>query len=149
MTEISRNGRAVAVHDLTPGAPADAPVVLMCHAAPGSGSFDPDPEVTAAAGIRLIEVDRPGYGGSDPVKDDFATIGLAAGDAAAGLADVLPAGGRGGAARGGGGRARPRPGASADGCRAAPLPPGTLNSSHALISYVVFCLRDESVTGVQ
>jgi pimeloyl-ACP methyl ester carboxylesterase len=98
MTEISRNGRTVAVHDLTPDAPADAPVVLMCHAAPGSGSFDPDPEATAAAGIRLIEVDRPGYGGSDPVKDDFATIGLAADDAAAVLADVLPAGGRAGVA---------------------------------------------------
>ena len=98
MTEISRNGRTVAVHDLTPGAPADAPVVLMCHAAPGSGSFDPDPEVTAAAGIRLIEVDRPGYGGSDPVKDDFASIGLAADDAAAVLADVLPPGGRAGVA---------------------------------------------------
>ncbi|MDT0347994.1 alpha/beta hydrolase [Pseudonocardia charpentierae] len=98
MTEISRNGRTVAVHDLTPGAPADAPVVLMCHAAPGSGSFDPDPEVTAAAGIRLIEVDRPGYGGSDPVKDGFATIGLAADDAAAVLADVLPPGGRAGVA---------------------------------------------------
>ena len=54
MTEISRNGRTVAVHDLTPDAPADAPVVLLCHAAPGSGSFDPDPEATAAAGIRLI-----------------------------------------------------------------------------------------------
>jgi pimeloyl-ACP methyl ester carboxylesterase len=90
MTEISRNGRTVAVHDLTPNAPADAPVVLLCHSAPGSGSFDPDPDATAAAGIRLIGVDRPGYGGSDPVKDGFATIGLAADDAAAVLADLLP-----------------------------------------------------------
>jgi pimeloyl-ACP methyl ester carboxylesterase len=78
MTEIDRLGRAVTVHELTPNAPADAPVVLLCHSAPGSGSFDPDPAATAAAGVRLIAVDRPGYGGSAPVKDGFATIGLAA-----------------------------------------------------------------------
>jgi pimeloyl-ACP methyl ester carboxylesterase len=92
MTEISRNGRRIAVHDLTPDSPADAPVVLLCHAAPGSGTFDPDPEVTATAGVRLIALDRPGYGGSEPVKDGFATIGSAADDAAAALAEVLPDG---------------------------------------------------------
>ena len=43
-------------------------------------------------------MDRPGYGGSDPVKDGFATIGLAADDAAAVLADVLPAGATAGVA---------------------------------------------------
>jgi pimeloyl-ACP methyl ester carboxylesterase len=90
MTEFVRNGRPIAVHDLTPHAPAEAPVVLLCHAAPGSGSFDPDPEITAATGVRLLSLDRPGYGGSEPVKDGFATIGLAADDAAAVLADVLP-----------------------------------------------------------
>ncbi len=98
MTEIDRTGRAVAVHDLTPNAPADAPVVLLCHSAPGSGAFDPDPDATAAAGVRLIGVDRPGYGGSAPVKDGFATIGLAADDAAAVLADLLPAGATAGVA---------------------------------------------------
>jgi pimeloyl-ACP methyl ester carboxylesterase len=98
MTTISRNGRTIAVHDLTPNAPADAPVVLLCHSAPGSGSFDPDPDATAAAGVRLIGVDRPGYGGSAPVKDGFATIGLAADDAAAVLADLLPAGATAGVA---------------------------------------------------
>ena len=98
MTTISRNGRIIAVHDLTPNAPADAPVVLLCHSAPGSGSFDPDPDATAAAGVRLIGVDRPGYGGSAPVKDGFATIGLAADDAAAVLADLLPAGATAGVA---------------------------------------------------
>ena len=92
MTEISRSGRRIAVHDLTPDAPADAPVVLLCHAAPGSASFDPDPDATAAAGIRLISLDRPGYGGSEPVKGRFATVGDAADDAAAVLADVLPGG---------------------------------------------------------
>jgi pimeloyl-ACP methyl ester carboxylesterase len=98
MTEIDRLGRAVTVHELTPNAPADAPVVLLCHSAPGSGSFDPDPAATAAAGVRLIAVDRPGYGGSAPVTDGFATIGLAADDAAVVLADLLPAGATAGVA---------------------------------------------------
>lgn len=90
MTEISRSDRRIAVHDLTPDAPADAPVVLLCHAAPGSASFDPDPDTTMATGIRLISVDRPGYGGSEPVRGGFATVASAADDAAAALAEVLP-----------------------------------------------------------
>jgi pimeloyl-ACP methyl ester carboxylesterase len=87
------DGRRVAVHDLTPDAPAGAPVVLLCHAAPGSGVFDPDPEATAARGIRLVSLDRPGYGGSDPVRDGaFATVDGAAEDAAALLETVLEPG---------------------------------------------------------
>ena len=81
--------RRVAWRDLTPDAPADARVVLFCHAAPGDGSFDPDPAVTAAHGVRLVAPDRPGYGGSDPVgEDEFATVDGAADDAAA-LLDEL------------------------------------------------------------
>jgi pimeloyl-ACP methyl ester carboxylesterase len=85
-------GRRVAGYELTPDAPAGAPVVLFCHAAPGSGHFDPDPAVTAARGVRLISLDRPGYGGSDPLRDEFATVASAADDAAALLDDLLPAG---------------------------------------------------------
>lgn len=86
-------GRTVAVHDLTPDAPADAPVVLLCHAAPGSGAFDPDPAVTSGRGVRLLAPDRPGYGGSDPVAaDGFATVAGAADDLAALLADLGQAG---------------------------------------------------------
>jgi pimeloyl-ACP methyl ester carboxylesterase len=97
--EIVRpGGRRVTVHDLTPDAPADAPVVLFCHAAPGAGGFDPDPKTTGAHGVRLISLDRPGYGGSDPVGDAFATVGSAADDAAALLEAVLPAGGTAGVA---------------------------------------------------
>jgi pimeloyl-ACP methyl ester carboxylesterase len=82
--EIVRpEGRRVAVHDLTPDAAPDAPVVLLCHAAPGAGGFDPDPKVTAAHGVRLVSLDRPGYGGSDPIGAGFATVGSAADDAAA------------------------------------------------------------------
>jgi pimeloyl-ACP methyl ester carboxylesterase len=41
--------------------------VLFLHRSPGSRLFDPGPGATA--GVRLITVDRPGYGGSDPVAD--------------------------------------------------------------------------------
>ncbi|MBW0116188.1 alpha/beta fold hydrolase [Pseudonocardia abyssalis] len=85
------DGRRVAVHELTPDAPAGAPVVLLSHAAPGSGAFDPDPAATAAAGVRLVAPDRPGYGGSDPVPG-LTTVDLAADDAAAVLDHVLPPG---------------------------------------------------------
>lgn len=85
-------GRRVAVHDLTPGSAAAAPVVLFCHPAPGSGTFDPSPAVTATHGVRLLGVDRPGYGDSDPIGDAFAPVDLVADDAIAVLESVLPAG---------------------------------------------------------
>ena len=40
--------------------------ILLCHGAPGSRVFGPDSTTTAEAGVRLITVDRPGYGRSDP-----------------------------------------------------------------------------------
>jgi pimeloyl-ACP methyl ester carboxylesterase len=43
------------------------PVVLAFHGSPGSRVWWPGAEVTAAAGARLVTVDRPGYGGSDPL----------------------------------------------------------------------------------
>jgi pimeloyl-ACP methyl ester carboxylesterase len=91
-------GRRVAVYDLTPDAPAEAPVVLLCHAAPGAGGFDPDPAATAARGVRLLGLDRPGYGGSDPAGERLATVAEAAGDAAAVLEAALPAGATAGVA---------------------------------------------------
>jgi pimeloyl-ACP methyl ester carboxylesterase len=67
---------------------ADGPgkTVVWCHGAPGAGNFDPDPEATHEHGITLIGVDRPGYGGSDPVPaGEWCTVWLAADD----LATVL------------------------------------------------------------
>ena len=98
MTELTRDGRVIAFRDLTPEAPPDAP--SCCSATPPRAARRsiPIPRRTAAAGVRLIGVDRPGYGGSAPVKDGFATIGLAADDAAAVLADLLPAGATAGVA---------------------------------------------------
>ncbi len=45
------------------------PTVVLLHTSPGSRLLDPDPVATGAAGVRLITVDRPGFGGSDPVPD--------------------------------------------------------------------------------
>jgi pimeloyl-ACP methyl ester carboxylesterase len=57
------DGRRMAV-DIV--GPADGPPVVFLHSAPGSRLLDPDPAATAAAGARLITIDRPGYGRSDP-----------------------------------------------------------------------------------
>jgi pimeloyl-ACP methyl ester carboxylesterase len=59
------DGRTLAVDET---GPADGPVVVFLHSSPGSRVFDPDPEATAAAGVRLVTVDRPGYGGSSPLE---------------------------------------------------------------------------------
>jgi pimeloyl-ACP methyl ester carboxylesterase len=78
--------------------PSDGPPVLLCHAAPGSRAFDPDPTSTAAAGVRLVTIDRPGSGGSDPLADGVVpTIPQFAADAAAvldglGITDAVVAG---------------------------------------------------------
>lgn len=46
------------------GDPQGFPIMFL-HCSPGSRMFCPDEEATGAAGVRLISVDRPGYGGSD------------------------------------------------------------------------------------
>lgn len=65
------------------GDPAGQPVLLL-HRSPGSRLFDPGPDATAA--VRLITVDRPGYGGTDPVADP--SFGAVAQDLSS-LADAL------------------------------------------------------------
>src|SRR5918996_107952 len=81
-TELVSRGqrRAVAVHKAQDGA---GRVVVLFHPAPGAGLFDPDPEATAAYGITLLEIDRPGYGASEPLAGgEWATVDSAADDAA-------------------------------------------------------------------
>jgi pimeloyl-ACP methyl ester carboxylesterase len=46
------------------GDPSGQPVLLF-HGSPSSRLFSPDPAATAAAGVRLVTIDRPGYGRSD------------------------------------------------------------------------------------
>jgi pimeloyl-ACP methyl ester carboxylesterase len=59
-----RDGRRLAMHRLAEG--TTGRTVVLCHAAPGSGVFDPDPEATWSRGVTLLSPDRPGYGSSDP-----------------------------------------------------------------------------------
>jgi pimeloyl-ACP methyl ester carboxylesterase len=72
------NGRRIGVAEF---GSADGPALLLLHRSPGSRLLDPDPAATAAAGVRLVCVDRPGYGATDPV----------AGPARAAAADDLEA----------------------------------------------------------
>ena len=47
------------------GSPTGWPV-LLCHGSPGSRLYGPDSATVTHDGIRLITVDRPGCGRSDP-----------------------------------------------------------------------------------
>jgi pimeloyl-ACP methyl ester carboxylesterase len=58
-----RDGRQLAYSEW--GDLAGRPVALL-HGQPGSRLFCPDEEATQAAGTRLLTIDRPGYGRSDP-----------------------------------------------------------------------------------
>jgi pimeloyl-ACP methyl ester carboxylesterase len=91
---VLESGRRVAVHRTTTNTawfPAEGQsrsagerVVVFCHGAPGAGIFDPDPAETRARNVRLLSVDRPGYGGSSPVAPGaWATVASAADDLAA------------------------------------------------------------------
>ncbi len=78
------DGRTLGISDV--GTP-DGPAVVLLHPAPGSRLLDPDPAATAAAGVRLIGIDRPGYGASTPLPDgSVPTIAGYADDLAAALA---------------------------------------------------------------
>jgi pimeloyl-ACP methyl ester carboxylesterase len=57
-------GRAMTVDDV--GDPAGDPVLYL-HGTPDSRLARPADEGLAGAGVRLLAVDRPGYGGSDPL----------------------------------------------------------------------------------
>lgn len=59
----SRSGRAIGVSGL--GDPDSDRLVLFCHPSPGASGFDPDPTVTGAAGLRIVSLDRPGFGATE------------------------------------------------------------------------------------
>jgi len=88
------SGRGVAA-DVS--GPDGGPAVVLCHPAPGSRRFDPDPVATSAAGVRLVTIDRAGYGRSEPFAGGAPTIPAYADDAAAvleqlGVRDAVLAG---------------------------------------------------------
>ncbi|QHO68904.1 alpha/beta fold hydrolase [Marisediminicola antarctica] len=85
-TEFAHSsGRLIGVVEF--GDPDAARTVVLSHPAPGSAQFDPDPAVTDAHGIRLIALDRPGYGTSGLHADGSAgTVADAADDIAEYLA---------------------------------------------------------------
>lgn len=82
---ILRDGkRRVALHYLARH--ETGRTVVLCHAAPGAASFDPEPEQTRVRNITLLAVDRPGYGQSDPMPaQEWASVSSAADDLAAAL----------------------------------------------------------------
>ena len=74
------DGRALTLDDV--GDPDGSPVLYL-HGTPDSRlARHPDDGVTARAGVRLLAVDRPGYGGSDPLPAGAGPAAFAA-DAAA------------------------------------------------------------------
>ena len=89
------DGRTLAVGET---GDASGPVVVLLPSAPGSRLIDPDPAATAAAGVRLLTIDRPGYGASSPLAEGAVpSVADAADDlafalAALGITDVAVAG---------------------------------------------------------
>ena len=80
------DGRTMAVNEY---GVADGPAVLFLHSSPGSRVLDPDPAATTAAGVRLVTVDRPGYGASSPYAPDvLPTFAASADDLDTVLADL-------------------------------------------------------------
>jgi pimeloyl-ACP methyl ester carboxylesterase len=78
-----RDGRALAYED---DAGSGGTPVLLFHGAPGSRGFRPRRSETAAARVRLVTFDRPGYDGSDRAPEP-SLLGVA--DDALRLLDAL------------------------------------------------------------
>ena len=99
MRIVLQSGRRIAVHRTTTyaawqvgeggGRSSEERTVVFCHSAPGAGIFDPNPAQTRARHVRLLSVDRPGYGRSDPLpRSLWSTVGAAADDLATVLDDL-------------------------------------------------------------
>jgi pimeloyl-ACP methyl ester carboxylesterase len=78
-----RDGRHLAMH--CPAKGTTGRTVVLCHPAPGSGAFDPDPQATWSRGVTLLSPDRPGYGSSDPSPPGAGGFSAAADDLAEAL----------------------------------------------------------------
>jgi pimeloyl-ACP methyl ester carboxylesterase len=85
-------GRRIAVHRTTTRTawvPAEERVVVFCHSGPGAGIFDPDPAATQASNVRLLSVDRPGYGSSQQLADGACPSAASSADDLAAVLDSL------------------------------------------------------------
>jgi pimeloyl-ACP methyl ester carboxylesterase len=58
--------------------PRDGTPVVFHHGSPGSRRFCPDVEAVVDAKILLLTIDRPGYGGTDPLEEQESTRAVAA-----------------------------------------------------------------------
>lgn len=65
LTFTLRSGRSIGY--TTFGDPDAERIVIFCHPAPGSSTFDPDPTVSSSRNVHILSFDRPGYGSSDPL----------------------------------------------------------------------------------
>lgn len=60
------SGRRVGLS--TAGSPVASRLVVFCGPTPSAGEFDPEPRITDDSDVRVITLDRPGYGASDPLS---------------------------------------------------------------------------------
>lgn len=82
LTTTLPSGRQVGVSAF--GDPMADRLVVICHPTPGASGFDPDPVLTDRWGLRLIGLDRPGYGSTPPsAPDDGTTLAARVDDVAA------------------------------------------------------------------
>ncbi|GAA2748532.1 alpha/beta fold hydrolase [Amnibacterium kyonggiense] len=66
------------------GDPMADRLVIICHPTPGASGFDPDPVLTERWGLRLVGLDRPGYGSTPPsTPNDGTSLTARADDVAA------------------------------------------------------------------
>ncbi|GAA1465542.1 alpha/beta fold hydrolase [Microbacterium thalassium] len=76
------------------GDPAADRTIALFAPMPGAAGFDPDPLETRRAGVRVVTVDRPGYGGSEPLElGELASFGRHADDVATQLRTAVGPGG--------------------------------------------------------
>ena len=57
--------------------PDDAPVIVYCHGTPDSRlTIDICARLTTSSPVRLVALDRPGYGGSTPAPFGLASVAV-------------------------------------------------------------------------
>jgi pimeloyl-ACP methyl ester carboxylesterase len=86
MTTVLPSGRRAGLSAF--GDPMADRIAIICHPTPGASGFDPDPVLTERWGLRLVGLDRPGYGSSEPSPDRAQGSLLARADDVAAFVDA-------------------------------------------------------------